>query len=255
MRLHTVGPLEKTGLVNTFYTTKEDTHWKQGTPKMAANYETLATQFGLTEKDLVGVYQTHTANIKVVTKTNGGETILFPEKETGYDGMITNQPRLMLCTKQADCVPVYLLDTQKKVIAMVHSGWKGTAGRISVNAVKLMEENYGSRPEDILAALGPCICKECYEVSDDLIQFFEGNFAQEQIETIFIPGEKKGKFYLNLALAIRLSLVEAGLKNENIFDPPSCTMHGKEADGSWAFPSFRRDHDDVERILTGIMLK
>ena len=255
MRLHKIEPLEKTGLVHTFFTTKEDTHWKQGIPKMAVNYEILASQFGLTTNDIVGVYQTHTANIKIVTKENGGETILRPEEKTGFDGMITNEPGLLLCTKQADCVPVYLLDPEKKAIAMIHSGWKGTAGKISVNGVKLMEETYGSRPEHILAALGPCICGECYEVSEDLIESFSVNFSKSQFEQFFLPGKKEGKYYLNLSLAIRLSLLEAGLKNENIFDPPFCTLHSKEADDSWAFPSYRRDHDDIERMLTGILLK
>lgn len=255
MRLHTIDPFEKTGLVNTFFTTKEDTHWKQGTPNMAVNYESLADQFGLTTSELVGVYQTHTANIKVVTKANGGETILRPEEETGFDGMITNEPGLLLCTKQADCVPVYLLDPEKKAIAMIHSGWKGTAGKISVNGVKLMEKTYGSRPENILAALGPCICADCYEVGEDLIPHFAEKFPEHQIQKIFQPGKKEGKFYLNLPLAIRLSLLDAGLDHANIFDPPYCTMHSKEADGRWAFPSYRRDHDDVERMLTGVLLK
>ncbi len=255
MRLLQVEPLEKTGLVNTFFTTKEDTHWKQGTPKMEENYENLAGQFGLTTKDLVGVNQTHTANVKAVTKENGGETILFPEQETGFDGMTTNVPGLLLCTKQADCVPVYLLDPEKKAIAMIHSGWKGTAGLISPNGVRLMEETYGSRPENILAALGPCICGDCYEVSDDLVEPFAKNFSKDKIEKIFLPGKKEGKYYLNLPLAIRLSLMAAGLKDENIFDSPFCTLHAKEADGRPAFPSYRRDHDDVERMLTGIMLK
>ncbi|MCQ2512317.1 MAG: peptidoglycan editing factor PgeF [Lachnospiraceae bacterium] len=255
MRLHTIEPFENTGLVSTFFTTKEDTHWKQGTPKMAENYETLAVQFGLTTKEVVGVYQTHTSNIKIVTKANGGETILRPEAETGFDGMITNEPGLLLCTKQADCVPVYLLDPEQKAIAMIHSGWKGTAGTISVNGVRLMEQTYGSKPEHILVALGPCICGDCYEVSDDLIVPFSVRFSKSQIEQIFLPGKKAGKYYLNLPLAIRLSLLEAGLKNENIFNPPFCTLHSKEADGMWAFPSYRRDHRNDERMLTGIMLK
>ncbi len=255
MRLHKIEPLEKTGLVHTFFTTKEDTHWKQGTPKMDVNYETLAAQFGLTPEGVVGVYQTHTANIKIVWKENGGETILRPEAETGFDGMITKERGLILCTKQADCVPVYLLDPEKKAIAMIHSGWKGTAGKISRNAVKLMEETYGSRPENILAALGPCICGECYEVSEDLLLPFSENFTKEQMEKFFQPGKKEGKYLLDLPLAIRFTLGNLGLKEENIFDPPFCTLHSREADGRWAFPSYRRDHDDVERMLTGILLK
>ena len=251
MKYSTIPILDNTTLVQTICTQKSadnnDGIWKYGEDGALQNYEELAKIFGITTSDIVHVKQTHTASVRVVTRENGGEEVLRPESESGFDGMITQEKNLLLCTLQADCVPVFLLDPVKKVIGMVHSGWKGTADQISVNAVRLMKDTFGCDPSDILAAMGPCICGDCYEVGEDLLEPFSLYYSEAERKTFFRDKEG-GKYLLDIPKAIRLSLLREGLKEGSITDPFSCTYH----DG--IFASYRKEKDPAARMLTGIML-
>lgn len=252
MKYSVIQKFDKTGLVRTICTTKSADplghHWKYGEEGALHNHEELARIFGITSSDIVHVKQTHTASVRVVTKENGGEEVLRPESVSGFDGMITQEKNLLLCTLQADCVPLFLLDPVRKVIGMIHSGWKGTANQIGVNAVRLMKDAFGCEPKDILAAMGPCICGDCYEVGEDLLEPFSIYYSAAERETFFRPLEKKGKYLLDLPEAICIALRREGLKEENIIRPFSCTKH----DG--IFASYRGDKGGSARMLTGIML-
>ena len=252
MKYSVIQNFDKTGLVKTICTQKStdplDSHWKYGEEASLQNHEELARIFGITTGDIVHVKQTHTAAVRIITRKDGGEEVLRPESVSGFDGMITQEKNLLLCTLQADCVPVFLLDPVKKVIGMIHSGWKGTANQISVNAIRLMKDAFGCEPASILAAMGPCICGDCYEVGEDLLEPFSVYYSVAERNTFFRPLEKEGKYLLNLPEAIRIALEREGVKEENITKPFSCTMH----DG--IFASYRKDKDQITRMLTGIML-
>lgn len=252
MEYITIDSFENTGIVKTICTKKSslasEGSWKYGEQGAPENYEQLGKLFDITPTDIVRAKQIHSADVRVVTKEeNGGDGILRPAAE--YDGLITNEKHLLLCTLEADCVPVFLLDPVRKVIGMVHSGWKGTAQKISVNAVNRMKEHFGSRPSDIIAAMGPCICENCYEVSDDLLDPFSGQFSKKEMKQFFRQSPvREDKYFLDLAEAIRLSLMKEGVKDAHIQKPPFCTFH----DG--IFPSYRKEKDMAGRMLTGIML-
>ncbi len=253
MNYSTIPFLDNTNLVKTICTQKgadqNDGIWKYGEEGAIQNYEELAGLFGISLSDIVHVKQTHTAAVRIVTGKDGGEEILRPESVSGFDGMITNEKNLLLCTLQADCVPVFLLDPVQKVIGMVHSGWKGTANQISVNAVRLMKEGFGCRPSDILAAMGPCICGDCYEVGEDLLEPFSAFYSEEERACFFHKREQEGKYLLDLPKAICIALEREGLKKENISKPISCTFHDD------LFASYRKEKEPAARMLTGIMLK
>lgn len=100
--------------------------------------------------------------------------------------MITNVPGICLVTSYADCVPLYFVDPVKKAIGLSHSGWRGTVGKIGKNTVQLMQENFGSKPEDLLAAVGPSVCMDCYEVSEDVIEQFKEAFEKKYWEDLSI---------------------------------------------------------------------
>jgi len=246
MKQYKLNEIEKTGLASTVVTTALNDCWSYEKGNYLENYKELAKDFGINTESIVRTMQTHTDKVKEVTLKNGGELVVRDETEHGFDGMVTNEKGLLLCVLTADCVPVLILDPVKKAIAAIHSGWKGTAGLISVNAVKLMAEKYGTRPEDLVVAMGPCICGTCYEVSDDLIEPFLKNYTADEVSRIFTKKEN-GKYLLNLPLAIRLSLIKAGVMDGKISDPEYCTLENEE------FPSYRRDKSEG-RILTGIML-
>lgn len=242
--------LNKTGVAVAFFTPKGNGGWDYDDADSLAHYEALAADFNITTEQIVRTKQTHTSVVKCVNATNGGEGVCKPFGTMGFDGMITNTPGLMLCTKEADCVPVYILDPVKKAIAMVHSGWRGTVGQISVDAINKMITEYGCEPQDLLVGIGPRICAKCYEVSGDLLKPFADKYTTEEMEKLFIPEEgKEGKYLLDLKQAIEFSVLKAGVKMENIFDCGYCTYHDDK------FDSYRLEGGTDNRMLTGIILK
>ena len=153
--------------------------------RVLENFKRIGASMGVNVEDMVLSKQTHTTNVRVVTAEDKGKGIMQERNYTDVDGMITNVPGICLVTSYADCVPLYFVDPVKKAIGLSHSGWRGTVGKIGKNTVQLMQENFGSKPEDLLAAVGPSVCMDCYEVSEDVI---------EQ-DPIFSPddGEQQGK--------------------------------------------------------------
>ena len=240
--------LEDTDIVKAFYTTIDNCAWKYGKEGAAENVLRLAKTMGTDTDHMIMLNQTHTDAVRVVTLSDGGEMVNRPLTKEGFDGMVTNEKGLMLCTVEADCVPVYILDPVKKAIGMVHSGWRGTAGVISSNAVNLMVKEYGSNPKDIMVVIGPCICKNCYEVGAELKEEFAKNYSESEIERFFIPKEN-GKYYLDLIKAIRIALVKCGIQNEKIEDTGVCTFESKN------LCSWRRDNPVMRSMLTAIVLK
>lgn len=246
-----IDELEKTGLVKTVYSSVNRFAWKFGKEGSLENCRDLVKNFGITTEDMVMLNQTHTSKVRVVTKKDGGEMVTRPQTVEGFDGMVTNEKGLLLATTEADCVPVYLLDPVKKAIGMVHSGWRGTAGEISLDAVKVMQEQYGSNPADIKVVIGPCICRNCYEVGEDLLKEFMVNYSEEEIELFFVYRRTENgvrKFFLDLKEAIFISLEKAGVKAENMSALNICTFE-TPAIGSW-----RRDNPNMWSMVTGIML-
>ena len=99
--------------------------------------------------------------------------------------MITNDPEILLCLRTADCIPVFLYDPAGQVIAMAHSGWRGTCSGISVNTVCAMEKLFGTDPGQVIAAFGPCVCGNCYEVGPELIEDFSKRFSADERRIFF----------------------------------------------------------------------
>ncbi len=191
------------------------------------NYRRLAEAVGFSVENIVTSDQTHTANVRVITEADRGNGITKPRPYTDVDGMITNVPGLVLATFYADCVPLYFIDPVRKAIGLSHSGWRGTAAHIGAVTVRRMQEEYGSLPEDIYGAIGPSICQECYEVSEDVIFEFQKTFPEQSWRDLFYRKEN-GKYQLNLWEANRQIMLEAGLIEEHISLPGLCTCCNPE---------------------------
>ena len=191
------------------------------------NYRRIAQAIGFRTEDIVTSDQTHTANVRKVTEADRGKGITVPRDYQDVDGMVTNVPGLILATFYADCVPLYFADPVKRVIGLSHSGWRGTVAKIGKVTVEKMKEEYGCHPEDILAAIGPSICQDCYEVSEDVIEEFKTAFAEEYQERLYYE-KKNGKYQLNLWEANRLIFLEAGIPEANISMPGICTCCNPE---------------------------
>lgn len=191
------------------------------------NYNRISATLGFSPEDIVTSDQTHTANVRVITAEDRGNGITKPRPYTDVDGMITNVPGLVLATFYADCVPLYFADPVHKAVGLSHSGWRGTAAGIGAVTVKELQKHYGTRPEDIYAAIGPSICQDCYEVSEDVILEFQKTFSRELWKDIFYRKEN-GKYQLNLWEANRQILLGAGILPEHISMPNLCTCCNPE---------------------------
>lgn len=227
--------LEKTGMVRHGFSTRlggvsegiyasMNLSFSRGDKEAAVqeNYRRVARAIGFDWQSVVTSDQTHTANVRVVTNQDKGCGLTKPRPYQDVDGMITNEPGITLATFYADCVPLYLLDPVKKAIGLSHSGWKGTVGKIGKATVQAMEREYGTTPKDLIVAIGPSICQDCYEVSEDVIEKFQKAFPREQWDGLFYQKEN-GKYQLDLWEANRQIFLEAGVKPENISMPNLCT--------------------------------
>ncbi|NLG03589.1 MAG: peptidoglycan editing factor PgeF [Clostridia bacterium] len=187
------------------------------------NLKRMTAALNVSAEKIVCMSQEHTANVIEVT----GKDCLQGEKEPrikGFDGMITNEPSIVLMTFHADCTPLFFYDTKNHAIGLTHSGWRGTAKKIGAVTVKMMQERYGTRPEDVMAGIGPSICKACYEVSEDVIKEFAKSFSKEEMEQIITAHENQdGKYQLDLWKANELILLEAGVKPEHLDVTDLCT--------------------------------
>jgi len=186
------------------------------------NYRRLGQAMGFSCENLVCSDQTHTTNVRVVTGEDRGKGFTRPKDYKDVDGLITNVPGLVLATFYADCVPLFLVDPVHGAIGLSHSGWKGTVGKIGKCTVERMGEAYGTKPEDLLAAIGPSICQPCYEVSEDVIFQFQKVFEKQFWPELFYE-KSSGKYQLNLWRANELIFQEAGLKKEQIVTTDICT--------------------------------
>ena len=190
--------------------------------RVLENFKRIGASMGVAVEDMVLSKQTHTTNVRVVTKEDKGKGVMRERNYTDVDGMITNVPGICLVTSYADCVPLYFVDPVKKAIGLSHSGWRGTVGKIGKNTVQLMQENFGSKPEDLLAAVGPSVCMDCYEVSEDVIEQFKEAFEKKNWEDLFYKKEN-GKYQLNLWKANELIFLESGILPEHMAITNVCT--------------------------------
>ena len=190
--------------------------------KVQRNYRIIADTIGVSTEWMVCSDQTHTTNVKVVTKEDAGKGLLQPKDYQDIDGLITNVPGLCLVTYYADCVPLLFLDPVQKVIASSHSGWRGTVGHMGEITIQKMQSEFGCRPEHILAAIGPSICQDCYEVSEDVIQQFQQAFPENIWADLYYRKEN-GKYQLNLWKANEWILLNSGILPEHLAVTNLCT--------------------------------
>jgi YfiH family protein len=151
------------------------------------------------------------------------------------DGLFTDREGVLLTSFYADCVPLYFLDPASKAIGLAHAGWKGTVGRIAVEMVDSLNRQYGSKPEELLVAIGPSIGGCCYEVDERIMEQVRRSAADW--EESVTSSANEGRYMLDLRSLNKAILVEAGVDPERILSAQWCTScrtdlfysHRKEA--------------------------
>lgn len=233
--------LEQTGIVRHLFSTRiggvsegiygtMNLSYARGDEKAAVdeNFKRIAAALGCSLEDIVCSDQTHTVNLRVVSRQDGGKGILRPRDYHDVDGLLTDEPGLVLATFYADCVPLYFVDTRNRAVALAHSGWRGTVARMGRCVTEKMREVYGTRLEDLTAAVGPSICQACYEVSEDVAEAFVQEFRGPGQEAQILKSKGGGKYQLDLWRANEILLQEAGIPAARIQVTDLCTCHNSD---------------------------
>jgi polyphenol oxidase len=230
---------------------------------VAENRRRFAKAFGAKSFALVALRQIHSDVVHVVGST--------PSDVCKGDALATRAPRLLLSVQTADCIPILLVDPRNRAVAAVHAGWRGTLARIAAKAVGRMRMEFGTRPTDILAAVGPGIGRCCYEVGPEVVKEFAAQFpgARDWFDgpfdvlasgedpnplpwlTMMPPGHEPPppRCYLDLHAANSAILAAAGLAPKNIFAVNLCTSCRTDL-----FFSYRRE-GRTGRMMAAIGIK
>ena len=201
---------------------------KEEYEKAIENYKKLASSIGSDYINVVKTNQEHTDEVKVIKeKINSAEPDINTKEYCSTDGLLTNNKNLLLSTTNADCILLLFFDPVKKVIANVHSGWRGTLQRISVKTVKKMINEFRCNPEDIICCICPSIRKCHFEVDEDVKDLFENEFQDLDISKSKAIMEKQlesEKWNIDTVLINKLILKKEGLLSENIVDSGLCSV-------------------------------
>lgn len=184
------------------------------------NFKIISNALKIDYRNMVLSNQVHDSKIKVVGKEDRGKGIVRESDIIGYDALVTDKEEVALVTFYADCVPVFLFDPEKRVIALVHSGWRGTVKEISRETIKLMEARFGCNPERLEAVIGPSIGSCCFEVDSEVHSEFIRAIPYSEN---FCTEAENGKWKIDLKSIIRFSMNESGVNLNNICISNYCT--------------------------------
>jgi len=224
-----------------------------GNAKFAEKRREIAHRLGIPYSRITTGNQVHKSNIAIVREKDLGRK--FPTT----DGLITDLPKVPLAIFVADCPPIFLFDRQRKIVGLLHAGWRSTVGNISSKAIEIMSENFGVKAKDLLVVIGPHICKECYRVSwvpvaKAFSERFE-SFGGEALASIISEssqakdsGPQEKLWCIDLAKANSYQLQRKGVLPENIEITPICTYEDKN------LFSYRRDKAPAGRLMAIIQL-
>lgn len=218
-------------------------HTGEDAENIVANRQLLSTIFDTDQKlYYIVANQTHSDHIKIITSKETRGWKILEDAIEDCDALITNVPGIVLTILTADCVPILLYDKEKNVIAVIHSGWKGTKAHIAFKTVQKMNEIYGSDPKDIIAGIAPSIGPCCYEVGKEVAEHF---FSVSQSFTAV-----GNKYMLDLPYINKQQLIDAGLQEKQIQLSGICT-----ACEVAQFFSYRKEKGCSGRFMSMIGLK
>jgi len=194
---------------------------------------------------IASCWQTHSADVRIVKNLADAQ-----DGNQKNDALVSDLKNILVGVKTADCVPVLLGDTKTKSFAAVHAGWRSSASSIVIKAIEKMRENYGTAARDLICAIGPAASCKNYEVGQDVIDAFEKNFST--CGNLFRK-TRDGHALIDLHLANKEQLLSVGIKPENIFTAPFCTI--ERADLFFSYRVEKKLHGKTGRLLSVIGLK
>jgi YfiH family protein len=253
MKVVRVDILDKIGEIDYLFTTGEGASGKGeldfdrkgfNDPKVTRSYEAAADHFGVSVTDIFVMDQVHGVRVTSLLEKPGVKEMFGAVKT---DGAVTRIPRLVLAILTADCVPILMADIRGGAVGAVHAGWRGTVEGISAAAVETMADSFDSKPEDIMAVLGPAIGPCCYGVGPEVETAVKDKLKSG---VDYLTEAEGGRFMFDLIGLNRSLLCEAGVPDQNIFSVGLCTRCRGDL-----FCSYRREGPDTGRMMSAIMIR
>ena len=201
----------------------EDHEYKQA----VQNYNKLCEKINESHIEIIQAGQTHSDHVKAIYKKEEQDQEKI-ERSEDTDALITNQKDIILATTNADCILLLIFDPIQKVVANVHSGWRGTLQRISVKTIEKMKKEYNSNPEDIICCICPSIRKCHFEVDREVKDMFENEFKDIDTHDIIEETKKDEKWNIDTVEINKIILQRQGLRKENIIDSKLCSVCNKD---------------------------
>lgn len=212
------------------------------------NREKLLKELNLSDKQEVMAFQTHSSNVKIIDKNT---VKYYYEKEEDIDGFATQRKDVAIFTFYADCLPIFVYDKENQVIGVWHSGWPGTFKEMMKSGLLKMKENYGTKIENVIMALGIGIAQKDYEVGNEFYDKFVKKFGQNDEEIVkksFWLNEKTQKYHFDNTKFNELMALKLGIKKENLIVASESTFDEK-------FHSYRREGKNSGRATAMISFK
>ena len=203
------------------------------------NLEIVKKKIGCKKKNLILLNQIHSNKIIKINKIN--------KKKFNGDGVFTSKPGIALGILTADCAPILMYDKKLNTIGSAHSGWKGAYKSISLKLVKMFINN-GSRKQDLVTAIGPCISKFSYEVKNDFLKKF---LNKNKKNSLFFTKKNK-KLYFDLSKYIKNQLIDFGVKNVEIIGKDTYKKRNNYFSSRYSYKNFFNDYG---RNISIIMIK
>jgi YfiH family protein len=237
--------------VSNFATSLDGVHHFFGTRRapvitVSAQGDALSPEVTPDGGTVVSVKQVHGTDILVLDRPLAGPATW----QGGWDALVTNQPRLMLTVRTADCVPVLIHDQVRRVVSAIHAGWRGTVAGIVSKTIELLRRRFGCEPASLRLAIGPAIGPCCYEVDEpvlervrDMGRDLDVNWQQA------VEDRGGGKAMLDLPALVRSQAMAAGLPLQSVQTVSLCTVCHPDL-----FYSYRREGAVVGTMYSGIML-
>lgn len=210
------------------------------------NFRIICDALEIKPENMVFTDQVHRDRIRFVTERDRGKGFFLPSDITETDGLITNVPQVALVTFYADCVPLFFIDIANKAIGLAHSGWRGTVSKIGAKLLDAMNSQFGTKPENCLAGIGPSIGPCCFEVDEPVADEFKKAFSDNKS---IIVKSTEIKYHIDLWAANRILLEEAGILTDNITVASICTCCNKDI-----FFSHRGDKGRTGSLAAFLML-
>lgn len=230
----------------------------EASPVCRRNRNILAHQLGSSISMECITDQKHTNYVHVASQEDLGIPTVgnFALHRHYVDGVVTDIPDVLLTAFGGDCPPVYIVDPVRKAVGLVHAGWRGTLGRIPEVAIANMVVRFGCDPADIYAVVGPGICRDCYEMGNEVYDAFASEWSRDEADMILskypavdadgkeIPG---GKYHLDLREANRLTLLRAGVPEDHIEVSNVCTKCN--SDVFYSYRSGRMENEQTAMLV------